>query len=385
MKPTYRPHDFAMYQSANAKFAAAAASEAAGTSALVLVQDYHLALAPRTIRRRLASSTIVAFWHIPWPAARVFKTCPWSAELLDGLLGSDIVGLQTRDDCVNFFDSVEMLPGADVDRRRGTVKYRGQTTLVRAYPVGIEWNNHVVRHTPSVSVCRERVYRDLELSAHMHLAVGIDRLDYTKGIHEKFLAVERLFEQHPTLRGRFVLVQVAEPSRECLPAYRATHAQIADTSARINARFGAGAYRPIRLLDAHREPSEVYQLLRAAGVCYVGSLHDGMNLVAKEFVCAREDGRGVLLLSEFAGAAQQLRAAVTINPYATDDCAHALWRALTMTDAEQFRRMSILRENVATFDSRWWAQRILTDAQSLRHGGFGAPISQQVVATRASA
>jgi trehalose 6-phosphate synthase len=249
----------------------------------------------------------------------------------------------------------------------------------------VRQKNQVVRVAPPVAVCRERVYRDLELSAHVHLAVGIDRLDYTKGIAEKFLAVERLFEQHPPLRGRFVLVQVAEPSRECLPAYRAAHAQIVDTAARINARFGAGAYRPIRLLEAHHEPAEVYQLLRAAGVCYVGSLHDGMNLVAKEFVCARDDGRGVLLLSEFAGAAQQLRAAVTINPYATDDCAQALWRGLTMTDAEQLRRMSILRENVATFDSRWWTQRILTDARSLRRGVFGASISRTAVATYVSA
>jgi trehalose 6-phosphate synthase len=204
----------------------------------------------------------------------------------------------------------------------------------------------------------------LQLPSDARLAVGIDRLDYTKGINEKFLSVERLLETRPELRGRFVLVQVAEPSRDSIPAYRATRAQLALTSQRVNARFGTSAYQPIQLLEAHHPPSDVYRFYRAADLCYVGSLHDGMNLVAKEFACARDDERGVLVLSRFAGAAKQLEAALLINPYDVDGSASALHRALTMPDSEQSVRMRQLRTNVAMYSATWWAQQLVRDSTS---------------------
>jgi trehalose 6-phosphate synthase len=362
VQPAFRMTDFSAYRAANMRFSLAVADEAAGTRSLVLVQDYHFALAPRMVRRLLHSSTIVHFWHIPWPDPRAFTQIPCAAELLEGMLGSDIVGLQTSDDCANFLGSVQSVLDATVDWSSGQVTYGSHRTLVRAYPVGIEWDNCVSRDAPSPGVCRERVYRDLGLAAHVDLAVGIDRLDYTKGINEKFLAVERMLETHADLRGRFVFAQVAEPSRDCLPAYRDTRAQLAATRDRVNARFGAGSYSPIVLLEAHHEPDDVYRLYRAATACYVGSLRDGMNLVAKEFVCARDDNRGVLLLSEYAGAAQQLRAALLVNPYRLDECADALWRSLRMPEMEQVKRMKLLRANVEAFDSRWWTHQLFTDA-----------------------
>jgi trehalose 6-phosphate synthase len=194
------------------------------------------------------------------------------------------------------------------------------------------------------------------------LCIGIDRLDYTKGIHEKLLVVERLLELRSDLRGRLVFLQVAEPSRQQLPAYGAVRAKIFETARRVNARLGTPTYRPIHLLDAHHEPPEVYRLYRAADVCYVGSLHDGMNLVAKEFVCAREDERGVLILSKFAGAAQQLRAALIVDPYATGESAAILGRALALSPAEQRERMRLLRADVAAFDASWWAHQLISDA-----------------------
>jgi trehalose 6-phosphate synthase len=360
--PVFRSDDFRMYHRANARFAAAVADEADGTSPLVLVQDYHFALAPRMLRRRLALSTIVSFWHIPWPQARVLAACPWRGALLDGLLASDVVGLQTADDCRNFLDAVEVYLDAEVDRVEREVTFRGHTTRVRVYPVGVEWASRTVASLPPPAVCRQRVVRDLRLPEDVRLGIGVDRLDYTKGINEKFLAVECLLEREPALRGRFVFVQVAEPSRDCLPAYRAARAEIAATRQRINARFGSRGYRPIVLLEAHHEPAEVYRLYRAADVCYVGSLHDGMNLVAKEFVCARADGLGVLLLSRFAGAAQQLREAVVVDPHAIGRTADALADALRMPEAEQVNRMRQLRANVAAFDSHWWAEQLLRDA-----------------------
>jgi trehalose 6-phosphate synthase len=360
--PVFRSDDFRLYHRANARFAAAVVDEADERSPLVLVQDYHFSLAPRMLRQQLPTSTVVAFWHIPWPRPQVFARCPWRAALLDGLLASDIVGLQTPDDCRNFIDTVESCLAAEIDRVEGEVTFGGHTTRVRAYPVGVDWSAPTVCDVPAVAVCRDRVWRDLQLPEGVRLGVGVDRLDYTKGINEKFLAVERLLEREAGLCGRFVFVQVAEPSRECLPAYRALRAEIVATSERINARFGSGSYRPIVLLERHHEPAEVYRLYRAADFFYVGSLHDGMNLVAKEFVCARSDDRGVLVLSRFAGAAQQLREALIVNPQAIDGAALALAEALCMPEAEQSRRMLKMRATVSAFDSQWWAEQLLRDA-----------------------
>jgi trehalose 6-phosphate synthase len=372
VQPVFRSGDFLAYQSANTRFAAAVADEATCPNPLVLVQDYHFALAPRELRHRLPDATIVTFWHIPWPAPHVLRVCPWSRDILHGLLGSDIAGFQTPADCTNFFQAVESMLGASVDRGTGVVTYRGRQTRVDAYPVGVEWNNEVVHATPPVPVCRERVRRDLELSADVMLGVGIDRLDYTKGINQKFLAIERLLEQQPDLRGRFAFVQVAEPSRESLPDYRSARDQLVATARRVNERFGGGANGPILLRESHHEPAEVYRLYRAADVCYVGSLRDGMNLVAKEFVCARDDEHGVLVLSDRAGAALQLRDALLINPWSVESAVGAIAKALTMSEREQVHRMRRMRLSVAGADARCWARRLLADARSVQTAEFPA-------------
>jgi trehalose 6-phosphate synthase len=378
VQPVFRPGDFLAYQSANRRFAAAVADEATCPNPLVLVQDYHFALAARELRHRLPHATIVTFWHIPWPAPHVLRSCPWSREILHGLLGSDIAGFQTPTDCTNFLQAVESMLGAGVDRGTGVVTYRGRQTRVNAYPVGVEWNNEVVRATPPAPVCRELVRRDLELSPDTRLGVGIDRLDYTKGIHEKFLAIERLLERRPELRGRFAFVQVAEPSRECLPDYRSARDQLVATARRVNERFGGGASGPILLRESHHTPAEVYRLYRAADVCHVGSLRDGMNLVAKEFVSARDDEHGVLVLSDRAGAALQLRDALLVNPWSVESSADAIWKALTMAESEQVHRMRRLRLSVAGADAGCWARRLLADARSVRMTEFQASSASAV-------
>jgi trehalose 6-phosphate synthase len=385
VQPVFRPTDFDMYRLANAHFAAAVCEEAESTQPLVLVQDYHFALAPRILRHRLPLSTLAAFWHIPWPSPRVFTECPWGRELLDGLLASDIAGFQTLEDCANFLENVELTLSADVDRRQNVVSFRGHQTHVRAYPVGIEWASACIRATPDALACRESVCRELHLPAEVRLGIGIDRLDYTKGINEKFLAVERLLDRYPLFRERFVFVQIAEPSRECLPAYRTARAQLVETADRVNKRFGTDIHRPIVLLEAHHEPNDVYRMYRAADICYVGSLRDGMNLVAKEFVAARDDERGVLVLSQHAGAAQQLRGALLVNPYAVDESADVLAQALCTSDAEQSTRMRLMRHIVEKFDAYWWANRLLADALVVtreRHRGLAR---DRAVAQRISA
>ena len=365
VQPIFRTRDFHNYRVVNRRFAAAVCDEITGDAPVVFVNDYHFALVPRMIRHHRPRNTIVAFWHIPWPHRQILRICPWRRELLEGLLGADIIGFQTPEDCTNFLETVEDMLDCDVDPERSVVTHDGHTTLVRAYPVGVEWENPVVRTAPPIDVCRDRVRRDLGVDSHVQLGVGIDRLDYTKGIDEKFLAIERLLETHTEFTGRFVFVQVAEPSRECLPAYEAARRQLLKTSERVNHRFGTEGYRPIILLERHHDPTEVHRLYRSADLCYVNSLHDGMNLVAKEFVCARDDDRGVLVLSQFTGASRQLTAALSVNPYALDESAQTLARALRMPYSEQTARMRQMRNVVAEFDSHWWARRILEDATAL--------------------
>jgi len=365
--PIFRPSDFRTYRAVNARFADAVREEVDTDAPLVLVQDYHFALAPRLIRRRLPLSTIIAFWHTPWPNPRCFGLCPWGRQLLEGLLGSSIVGFQTPEDCRNFVETVGASLDAQVDRRHQVITYAGRQTRVRAYPVSVEWPSRAASQSPTIEACRAEVRRQLHLPQDVRLGVGVDRLDYTKGINEKFLAVERLLESHPELLERFVFVQIAEPSRDCLPAYRELRSRLLATADRINRRFGSNcSYRPIILLEAHHEPAEVYRFLRAADFCYVGSLHDGMNLVAKEFVSARDDDRGVLVLSKFAGAARQLTGALIVNPCAIDDSANALAEALSMDDEEQASRMRAMRSVVAEFSTYRWAGEMLADAAQLR-------------------
>ena len=376
VQPVFRSDDFSTYRAVNARFADAVREEAQGTSPLVLVQDYHFALAPRMIHERLPLSTIAAFWHIPWPNPRDFEICPWAPQLLKGLLGSSLVGFQTPSDCRNFIETVECLLGAHIDREQDVVTYAGRQTTVRAYPVSIEWPNRWACQSAPIEVCRDAVRRQLHLVSDVRLGVGVDRMDYTKGIEEKFLAVERLLESRPDLISRFSFVQLAEPSRSCLTAYRDLRSRLLKTAERINVRFGDGVYRPIILLEAHHEPEEVYRFLRAADFCYVGSLHDGMNLVAKEFVSARDDERGVLILSHFTGAARQLAGALMVNPYAIDESAHVLSAALNMPNDEQSHRMRRMRSTVEEFSTYWWAGHLLLDALRLRQMRNGRILSR---------
>jgi trehalose 6-phosphate synthase len=302
-------------------------------------------------------------------------------HLLGGLLGSNVLGFQTDEDCMNFIACVERRLGATVDYGRQVITYRGHETSVRAYPVGVEWNSAVVRATPPAAACRRQLYEELRLPPDVRLGVGVDRLDYTKGIPEKFLAIERCLENHPELRGRFQFVQIAEPSRGSLPAYQAARRRILDTCARVNRRFEASGVEPVRLLEAHHESDAVYRFYRAADVCYVGSLRDGMNLVAKEFISARNDERGVLLLSELTGAARQLQDALLINPHDTAAAADALHGALNLSAREQTTRMRRLRSIVRNSSAQWWAEQLLHDAYLQPRRGSSIASGDRVPAT----
>ncbi len=366
VKPVFRSEDFAHYARVNRRFAEAVCQEAQGDDPVVLVQDYHYALAPREIRRLLPRATVLAFWHIPWPNFEHLSMCPWIDELLEGLLGSSILGFHTQDHCNHFLGAVDRFLEARIDREKQSVVFRGHETLVRPYPISIEWPSRWAALAPPASACRAGVRAELGLRDDALLGVGVDRLDYTKGIEERLLAVERLLERHPRFRGRFTFAQFAAPSREAIPAYQDVARRSDALAARINLRYGREGYRPVRLEHAHVEPPDVFRYYRAADVCYVSSLHDGMNLVAKEFVAARDDERGALVLSRFTGASRELGEALLVNPYDLDEAAAALAAALDMPPGEQAERMRAMRAWISHFNVYRWAGRMLVDAAQLR-------------------
>ena len=369
VRPTFRTGDFEYYRTVNARFADAVVAEAKTKDPVVLVQDYHFALLPRMIRDRLPDATIITFWHIPWPNPEAFTICPWRIELLDGLLGSSILGFHTQFHCNNFLDTVDRLIEARVDRESFTVACRGQTTMVHRYPISIEWPPAPLAAAKSVPDARRAVRERLGLPRDHRIGVGVDRLDYTKGILERLNAVARLLEIEPRWIGRFTFVQIAAPSRGTLDDYRDYAGRVRALATAINARYSDVKYPPIALIAEHHEPDAVYEYMRAADVCVVTSLHDGMNLVAKEFVAARDDEQGVLILSQFAGASRELPEALVVNPYDADQCAAALQIALTMSADEQRERMRFMRGVVREFNVYRWAGRMLLDASVLRQRG----------------
>jgi trehalose 6-phosphate synthase len=366
VRPTFRSADWEQYRAVNARFADAVVKEATSEDPVVLVQDYHFALLPRMIRDRLPKAIIITFWHIPWPNPESFAICPWRIELLDGLLGSDILGFHTQFHCNNFLDTVDRQVEARVDRETFTVTYGGARTAVHRYPISIEWPPAALARAPIVDEARERVRIRLNLPRGHKLGVGIDRLDYTKVILERFNAVARLLELQPEWIGRFTFVQIAAPTRSTIDDYQNYAQRVAKLAAEINARYPQAAHPPILLLAEHHEQESVYEHHRAADICFVSSLHDGMNLVAKEFVAARDDERGVLILSQFAGASRELPEALIVNPYDADQCATALHLALTMPDEDQRVRMRLMRNLVREFNVYRWAGRMLLDAASTR-------------------
>lgn len=318
------------------------------------------------IRKALPKATLITFWHIPWPNPESFGICPWREELLLGMLGSTILGFHTPFHCKNFLETVDRYLETRIEHESSTVHHGGKLTLVESYPIAIQWPPALQQTQPSVEVCRAEVQRSLGLTGDMLIGIGVDRLDYTKGILERLRAVERLLELHPEMIGRFTFIQIAAPSRSALEDYQALDTQVRALTARINQRFSRDSYQPICLKIEHHEPEDVNRYYRAADACIVTSLHDGMNLVAKEFVAARDDERGVLLLSQFTGAAHELHEALIVNPYHVEQTANALYRALTMPEYEQQERMRSMRGMVRDFNVYRWAGRMLLDAARIR-------------------
>ena len=367
-RPIFRPEDWLHYQQVNRHFANAVLDEMEGTeSPILLAQDYHFALLPRMVKEARPDARVAIFWHIPWPNPEVFGICPWQRELLDGLLGADLIGFHTQSHCNNFLSTVDRAVEALTEWDRFAVNRQGHVTRVRPYPISVAFPEKTVAINDSRNTGEERAALCAELGVEASLlGVGVDRVDYTKGIIERFRGIERFLELNPGYQRRFTFVQIGAPSRTDIERYRQFMEHVSAEAERINARFQAGRWKPIVLLSKHHSHEQIDRYYRAASVCLVTSLHDGMNLVAKEFVAAREDERGVLILSTFAGAALELGDALLVNPYDVQQLAEAIHKSLDMPEEQQAARMVHMRAQVREHNVYRWAANLLSDLTEIR-------------------
>ena len=366
-RPLFRPADWRHYQEVNRKFANALLEEMEDVSRpVVLVQDYHFALLPRMIKQARPDARLAIFWHIPWPNPEAFAICPWQRELVDGLLGADLIGFHIQAHCTNFLQTVDRTVESRIDWDHSTVQRLDHQTTVHPFPISVDLTDGQTETAPQ-SAYEERatLLKGLGLEAAL-MGVGVDRLDYTKGILERFLAIERFLEKYPRYQGVFTFVQIGAPSRTHIKRYHDLQAEIEAEADRINWRFQGGQWKPIVLLNRQHSHKEIEPYYRAADLCLVTSLHDGMNLVAKEFVATRADERGVLILSCFTGAARELRDALQVNPYDIDQTAEAIRAALEMEPEEKKLRMQRMRRAVREHNVYRWAATLIAELCEVR-------------------
>jgi alpha,alpha-trehalose-phosphate synthase [UDP-forming] len=369
-RPIFRTSDWQAYQDANRKFADAVLSEMEGVEKpLVLVQDYHFALLPRMLKDARPDARIAIFWHIPWPNPQAFGICPWQRELLDGLLGADLIGFHIQAHCNNFLETVEAAVESRVEWERFAVKRHGHMTLVRPFPISVDFREKLMEPQEPVSpyVLRASLLKKLGIEANF-LGIGVDRIDYTKGIVERFRGIERFLQKYPEYVGKFTFVQIGAPSRTQIPRYHQFLEEVEADAARVNSAFQTANWKPIVMLTRHHGHDEIRPYYQAADLCMVTSLHDGMNLVAKEFIAAREDEQGALILSQFTGASRELRDAIIVNPYDVDQMAEAIRSALEMDAEERHIRMVQMRRVVKENNIYRWAGSLITELSEIRVG-----------------
>jgi len=364
-RPIFRAEDWEHYRNVNLRFAEALLDEVNGEpNPIILVQDYHFALLPRLIKQRLPDAHVAIFWHIPWPTFEGFGICPWQHELLDGLLGADLVGFHIQSHCNNFLETVDRAIECRIDRDKVAVSRYGHMTSVRAIPISVGFSPPASPRDFDFDSRRAILDRHgLEASA---FGIGVDRIDYTKGIPERFRALERLFEIYPKYRQHFTFVQIGSPSRTRIRRYQELMEEVQFEADRINRRFQNGRWKPILFIPRQHSHAEILLYYRAASFCLVTPLHDGMNLVAKEFVASRQDEDGVLVLSRFAGASHELTDALTVNPYDTVELANAIQMALEMHPSERHARMRRMRACVREHNIFRWAGTLVTELSEIR-------------------
>ncbi len=357
-RPTFREEDWFYYQKVNEDFAQAILKETEDDEhPFILIQDYHFALLPELIKKRKPDAKVAIFWHIPWPNPESFGICPWQKEILRGMLGADLIGFHTQYHCNHFLETVNHTLESRVLWESFSVKLEGHSTIVKPFPISIAFTQKDLKiRTPKIKP--SQLLAEFGIKA-THMGIGVDRVDYTKGIVEKLLAIERFFEKYPEYLGKFTFVQIGAPSRTELKSYSDIMNSIVSESERINLRFKSKKWKPVLLLNQYHSQNEIAPFYSSADFCMVSSLHDGMNLVAKEFVASRNHNDGSLILSRFAGAARDLQGALIVNPYDIEQSAEAIKSALDMTIEEQHLRMIQMRQEILKHNIYLWAANLV--------------------------
>ena len=367
-RPIFRLEDWVYYQKVNEKFAEALIKEIEDEeSPLILIQDYHLALLPLLVKEKRPDARIAIFWHIPWPNPEAYGICPWHREILMGMLGADLIGFHIQFHCNNFLDTVDRFLESKIDWEQFSVERGGSVTLVKPFPISVSFDNFSDK-SAAISereLLKENILKEIGMQVK-YLGVGVDRIDYTKGIPERFRAIERFFEKHPEFIGEFTFIELGAPSRMHIKRYRDLMSEVEETAEKINWRFKTKGWMPIVFLKAHHSHEEINRFYKASDICMVTSLHDGMNLVAKEFIASRSDEDGVLILSQFTGAARELKDAVIVNPYDIEGMADAINFSLSMDANERSERMKRMHAAVKEHNIYRWAGELIAALARLR-------------------
>lgn len=355
VRPLFRREDWTEYRKVNGRFAKAILDEIEGVERpIILVQDYHLALLPSLIKRARPDAEIALFWHIPWPSAVQFSICPWRKEILEGMLGADLMGFHTQNYCNNFIETVAAELESRIDYEQFSIHRGEQETQVKAFPISIAFPGSAEPEGEPDRTVLEGLGINTEF-----VGLGVERLDYTKGILERLKGIEFFLTAHPEYRERFSFLQIISPSRGAIPKYKEYAEAVFKEAERVNAAFGTREWKPIVIEHRHYSHAELKVLYQLADVCLITSVHDGMNLVAKEYVAAHGDKGGALILSQFAGASRDLKGALIVNPYSAENTAENIYKALTMPVAEQHRRMKRMRDSVRNYNVFRWAAEII--------------------------
>jgi trehalose-6-phosphate synthase len=360
-RPIFRKEDWDEYRKVNAKFAQSLLTEIKNIKRpVILIQDYHFALLPEIIKNSRPDAEVGLFWHIPWPNAESFSICPWRKEILEGMLGADVIGFHTQQHCNNFLETVGKEIESLIDLEKFAITHNNHQSYIKPFPISVDFTGSEYASTES----KENPLLDFGIKTKF-VGIGVDRMDYTKGILERFRGVEFFLDMYPSYKEKFTFLQIAPPSREAVEKYRQFGQEVIKEAERINKKFAANTWQPIILSQEHLTHEQIYPLYRAANICLVTSLSDGMNLVAKEFVASRNDEAGILILSQFTGASRDLKEALVINPYSAEETAEAIHTALNMPIMEQNRRMKKMRNSVKNYNVYRWAAEFLKTVGSL--------------------
>lgn len=362
-RPIFRQEDWVEYRRVNGKFVETLLTEIKDVQQpIILVQDFHFALLPQMIKNSRPDAQVGLFWHVPWPSPESFSICPWRKEILEGMLGADVISFHTQQYCNNFMDTVGKEIESLVSLEHFSITLQGHQSYIKPFPISIALTHRKQEATADEDVKKEM--KKLGITTK-YIGIGVDRLDYTKGILERLKGIEFFLDNHPEYHKKFTFLQIAAPTREAIEKYRQFSEEVSVETERINGKFKDGNWQPIVLIKESKSREEIYTLYRQANLCLVTSLHDGMNLVAKEFVAAREDETGVLILSQFTGAARDLKDALIINPYSAEQTADAIHQALIMPLNQQHTRMKKMRESVKNYNIYRWSAEFIKSVANL--------------------